>query len=556
VVGLCYQPGVSEAATATPAGAPGPPAAEEDTGQAVAPRPRWWARRGVSLGIAAVVGLLGAWLALLVAGTSTATVGPLQVEGGFIPAFTGETVVAVDPVGTLVVDSHDAPFAIRLRVTAVDPAGVRALVDDPSSLSTLDDALLDDLATVLRDAAVRSAVVATLGGAVLGLMVLRSWRRALLSGAVALGVVGGSYGVAWATYDPDAALTPRFTGLLATAPAVVGSVQDIATNFDAYAEQLAAIVTNVGKLYDTAAALPTFAPGDDSVRLLHVSDLHLNPAAWDVVSAVVDQYDIDVVVDSGDIADHGTAPESRYVEGISRVGAPYVFVRGNHDSILTEAAVAAQPNAIVLSDEVEEVAGLRFLGAPDPRFTPDQRTRGAASEDLRVASEELAERAAEVEPPVDLLVFHDPTHAELMDGTAPLMLAGHVHRRRTIELPGGTRVMVQGSTGGAGLRALEGEEPTPVMLSVLYLDRETGLLQAWDDITLGGLGLTSAEIRRHLADEPAEGELDEIGDEAGGDGTAGDATAPVTGTPGTGAPGTDTGAATAPPAGAATPVGP
>jgi hypothetical protein len=61
--------------------------------------------------------------------------------------------------------------------------------------------------------------------------------------------------------------------------------------------------------------------------------------------------------------------------------------------------------------------------------------------------------------------------------------------------------MVQGSTGGAGLRALEGEDPTPVTLSVLYLDPDTRRLVAWDDITLGGLGLTSAEIQRHQADE-------------------------------------------------------
>jgi hypothetical protein len=36
---------------------------------------------------------------------------------------------------------------------------------------------------------------------------------------------------------------------------------------------------------------------------------------------------------------------------------------------------------------------------------------------------------------------------------------------------------------------------------VLYLDPETKQLAAWDDITLGGLGLTSAEIQRHQADE-------------------------------------------------------
>ena len=34
-----------------------------------------------------------------------------------------------------------------------------------------------------------------------------------------------------------------------------------------------------------------------------------------------------------------------------------------------------------------------FLGAPDPRFTPDQTTRGTADQDIRAASEELADEA-------------------------------------------------------------------------------------------------------------------------------------------------------------------
>jgi predicted MPP superfamily phosphohydrolase len=264
---------------------------------------------------------------------------------------------------------------------------------------------------------------------------------------------------------------------------------------------LARIVTNVGKLYDTTIALPTFAPDDETIRLLHVSDLHLNPSAWAVIRAVAEQYDVDAIVDTGDIADHGTAPESAYVRPIADLGRPYVFVKGNHDSVLTAAAVAEAPNAVVLDGTPVEVAGLRFLGAPDPRFTPDQSTRGTANQDIRVASEELADEARSLTPPADVVAFHDPTHAELFDGAAPLVLTGHTHVRQTVVLDEGTRIMVQGSTGGAGLRALEGEEPTPVTLSVLYLDPESKQLVAWDDITLGGLGLTSAEIQRHQANE-------------------------------------------------------
>ncbi len=477
-----------------------------------------WARKAAPWAATVLAGLIGAWLALVVAGTTHAAAGPLGVDAEIAPGWSGDTVVEVDPVGTLVLDTHDAPLHVRIAVRAVDVEGVREIVNDPTSLSSLDERLVEDLQGIIVRTSVRAGIVAILGAVIVGGLVLRSWRRGLLAGAVAAGAVAGSYGLAVLTFDPAAAREPRFTGLLSTAPQLIGSAEHITANFDAYADQLASIVTNVGRLYDTTLTLPTFSPDDETIRLLHVSDLHLNPAAWEVIRAVADQYDVDVIVDSGDIADHGTAPESTYVTPIGGLDRPYVFVKGNHDSVVTAAAVADQPNAVVLDGPPVTVAGLRFLGAPDPRFTPDQTTRGTATEDIRIATEELADEAATLNPPADVIVFHDPTHAELFDGTAPLVLAGHAHRRRTVELDEGTRIMVQGSTGGAGLRALEGEDPTPVTLSVLYLDPETKRLVAWDDITLGGLGLTSAEIQRHQVDD------DEQPTE---DGTGGDSPTPT-----------------------------
>ncbi len=66
-----------------------------------------------------------------------------------------------------------------------------------------------------------------------------------------------------------------------------------------------------------------------------------------------------------------------------------------------------------------------------------------------------------------------------------------------------TLLMVQGSTGGAGLRGLEGEYPEPLALSVLYFDDELQLI-AYDDITIGGHGLSEAAVQRRLInlDEP------------------------------------------------------
>jgi hypothetical protein len=61
--------------------------------------------------------------------------------------------------------------------------------------------------------------------------------------------------------------------------------------------------------------------------------------------------------------------------------------------------------------------------------------------------------------------------------------------------------MVEGSTGGAGLRGLESEEPVPLALSVLYFTAERALA-GYDDIRVGGAGLANVTLERHVVREP------------------------------------------------------
>jgi hypothetical protein len=106
---------------------------------------------------------------------------------------------------------------------------------------------------------------------------------------------------------------------------------------------------------------------------------------------------------------------------------------------------------------------------------------------------------------VDIAVVHEPAAARETDGTVPLVLCGHLHHEGTEILPYGTRLRMEGSTGGSGLRAVEQEHPAPVEASILYFDRDSRRLQAWDEIQLGGLGEATAEVSRHLPEENQPG---------------------------------------------------
>ena len=228
---------------------------------------------------------------------------------------------------------------------------------------------------------------------------------------------------------------PRYSGLLTVAPTAVGDVEAVVDQFGEYRAQLTELVGNVVTLYRTAQGLPTFDPDDGTVRVLHVSDIHNNPQAFDLIELLVEQFGIDAVADTGDITDWGTEPETQLLDRIGDVGVPYVWVRGNHDSPTIGAAVAAQPNAVVLNGDPRTVAGLRFWGVADTRYTPnkDQPTGRDVERDRAeaVAPQVAARLDADQPPTVDVVLVHDARMAGALGGKVPLVLAGHTHEART-----------------------------------------------------------------------------------------------------------------------------
>lgn len=456
------------------------------------------------IGAIIAVGLLAGWLGMLYGGHATTDVGPADVSFSLRPSLSGGTVIDIPPLGTLRLDSHAGPVGIDAQVARIRPAPARKLIEDPAAVDHLSATVGADIRHGFIVMIVKATLAALACAALAGFVVFRTWKRTLwamlaaFNGLLLVGAIGAI------TFNPRSVAEPRFTGILASAPQVVGDAKSIASRFGVYRAQLAQLIGNVSRLYDVTSTLPTYEPDPTTIRVLHVSDIHLNPVAWSVIRQVTKQFKIQMVIDTGDLTDHGSPAEEKFANDISKIKVPYVFIRGNHDSADTEASVRKQKNAVVLDNQVKDVGGLRIFGIGDPRFTPDKSTRGddVDAREMQAIGRGAAEQMVASRAAPDVVLVHDPAEGQAFDGTTPLVLSGHLHQRSTRLMAAGTRLFVQGSTGGAGLRGLEHEQPTPFEMSVLYFSRSSHRLQGWDDIRLGGLGLTSAQIERTLEHSP------------------------------------------------------
>lgn len=472
-------------------------------------RPSRHPRRRASWARVLVLAAVGTTVGLWVAARAPVAIGPFDATLWVRPSLSGDTLVRLGPLGTIRVDTHDAPVAIEARVDELRVEAARTIVSNPSVLGTLESELAADARSAVWVLARRALLAGVVGGLAGAAAARLSW-RALAAGAAVGGLSCGAVGaLTVATWRPEALAEPEYTGLLGVAPSAVGDAEVILDRFGEYRAQLAELVANVSTLYQAAQGLPTFRPGDTTVRLLHVSDVHLNPQAFDLMREVVTGFDVDLVADTGDITDWGTEPENRFLSRIRGLGVPYVWVRGNHDSTTTQRAVAAQPNAVVLDGEAVEVAGLRLWGIGDPRYTPDKQEEDGPEAEAAAAAafaDEVAAGVAAERVPPDAVLVHDARVAAGLGDLVPLVLAGHTHFARQTEV-GDAIVLVEGSTGGAGLRGLQGEEPEPLTCSVLYFDPGTGDLLAYDRVTVAGLGGSGARIERHVvATQPPAGD--------------------------------------------------
>lgn len=464
-------------------------------------------RTAVGLLVPAAVGVVGAWLGMLAWGSQTVPVGPfrVQLEAGF---GRGVTDIALPPLGRITADTHLAP--LRVRATLVDVRAqelARALATRPTEevVAGMEVDALDRLGPY----ALRLVAVAVAGAAVLGALVFRRRLRPVgLAVVSALLVVGGSEALTVATYRPDAFLSPTFSGSLAAAPRLIGPVRAAGERIGYFRSELARIVDGALRAYRSIQRNPL--GGEDVIAVLHVSDLHLSTLGFEFAQQVAEGFDVDLVLDTGDLTSFGTGTEEFVLRFIPPFDRPYVFVRGNHDSVELQQAMARLPNAVVLDGRAVQVAGLTIYGLGDPYFVEE---RGQPLEDreiaelVRSAGPRIAADLAELPRPPDLVAVHDERMAGAVFGLVPVVVSGHFHEAGA-RVVNGTIALRAGTTGGAGPTGFTAEGDLPLSAEILYFAPPAGAeparLLAWDVVEqfpeTGSLTVTRHVVAREFGE--------------------------------------------------------
>jgi predicted phosphodiesterase len=447
---------------------------------------------GISVGL---VGALVALLALRLVPPTDHGLGPARISarGQF---GVGRTTLILPPVGTISADTHTSPVGFTIEVREVDPA---ALTD---ALSTAEGrlALLSAVEDDLRATAVRLAITLLAGALVLGAIAAavlprRHWWTVLCGAAGGLAGVGAFVALGAATFDVRAFEEPRFTGALERAPQVIETVN---RSIGGLAELSSRYTTAARRLSDLLAlvAEPDRSPRDGSVAILHVSDIHSNPLGLEIAARLAEEFDVDAVLDTGDLTSFGQPIEANVAASIEDFPVPYLFVPGNHDSAANQRTIASFRNVTLLDQSTATVDDIEILGWGDPSFTASNET---TTEEGNLLREERASRVAlavQEEDP-DVLAVHDARLATDSFGEVPVVLSGHTHKR-ALEERDGTLSLTVGSTGATGLGSFLVEAELPYEAEVIYF--RGGRPVTLDYITLAGLG-GDFQIERNSLEE-------------------------------------------------------
>lgn len=400
----------------------------------------------------------------------------------------GGTVIAFPPVGELFLKSHHTPWQLVLTLNEIDLNHLETQLNELPPKEEWPGIIRRELTqAVLKLFAM--VIGCGLVGAALMLLAfhirpvsLRFWQGILVSFGCILLLIGTTV---W-TYDPHAIEHPQYHGVLASAPWMMNLVSMSIDHIEVIGSNLRKISRDLPLLYKQAGEIQNLGQFDTDLAVLHVSDIHNNPAAFEFLSQLVNDFKIRFIVDTGDLTDYGTPLEAKILDQFRAIKVPYVFIPGNHDSPLIIEKLRRLRRVRVLQSGTLKLEGLTIAAMADPA-SGSYSSDVSSPEKLAKSGQQLAEQVTALKQSPDIVAVHNRLLATGLIGKVPLVIYGHDHRYN-LATESGTVTDDAGTTGAAGIRGLE-EKNIPYSATILYWEKDSGgslRLRAADSIRING----------------------------------------------------------------------
>ncbi|NLX91266.1 MAG: hypothetical protein GXZ07_06700 [Firmicutes bacterium] len=388
----------------------------------------------------------------------------------------GNTVIHLPPLGKLIAQTHLPPFDLHFTLQYINLQELSHFLGNSNLETNWPFLFLEQIKASLIRYAGYFLLLAFFLGAGSSLL----WSQGKIN-KKEMGILGFVNVLALvffmlfvvSFYDFGAFKHVEYQGIIEAAPLVLNVLEKGIEVIDSLGVQVSGVVENISALHDEMET--DIAVQKNSVKVLHVSDIHNNPAALEFIRSIVETFQVDLIIDTGDLVDYGTVFEAgRFADFFARLSIPYVFIPGNHESPQVVDYLKGLESVIVIEEGIIEASGVKIAAVADPSsYSPGM---DAADEEVM---EEAAEKLAGMVKdggPVDIIAAHNPDIFMHLRKDGRLFLCGHLHVPMIKQEDGYVEINA-GSTGASGVRGFRDMDLTfsLVLLSFEYSEQNLAL---------------------------------------------------------------------------------
>jgi predicted phosphodiesterase len=384
------------------------------------------------------------------------SIGAFELETSVKFGTGGKTFIHFPPLGNITASTHTPPVDFHLTLKNIHLETLSEYTKSISQESLMPENMLREIIVTIAKYLVALLIFVFFLGMVASLLWSKgkiNVKEMLLTGLINITVLFMLFSASALTYDQEAFSQAEYQGILEAAPWVLSFLDQGAGIIEEIGIQFTNVVENISILQKEMEQNVISGEGRAAVNVLHVSDIHNNPTAFDFIGRITDTFDVDFIIDTGDLVDYGTTFElDLLAQYIRQINIPYVFIPGNHESPIVIEKLKTIENIIVLEDGIIEIEGLRIAGIADP---------ASSSTAMVVADENILEQTAlrlydtmaDAEK-VHIIAAHNPLFFKYLRNNNNLLLGGHQHTPYIKKNDNFVEINA-GSTGASGIRGVQ-----------------------------------------------------------------------------------------------------